>query len=323
MKQLGKLTLKATYNFLQFIFAGKFFSLFFFKELIDSTELYRKTNQFAKKSGILNFDRTRRSFFLNKNKDKVFFILGGGSSINLITKEKWDFIAKNTSLGINYWFVHDFEPDFLMIEGFRKKYVNSALYNWTVCELTGYIKKSRSVLLLKDAYHSYFPWIDIAKICPEKTFLISYFDVPGASNSERDMSIKMTRAVGGHKVIPIFSRASVTLAMSIGLLLGYKKIVLCGIDLNDTKYFWESPDFNKSSNKTMPPETGQKSSGTHSTVDQAVNEITVDRSILMMTDQFFKPLGVEVYVASETSLLFPKLPKFEGWGSINTEGSEG
>lgn len=316
-----KSTLKFVYRFLQFIFAGKFFSIVFLRDLKASVNLYRKTNHFAEKCGVPSFDQANRLFFLNKNKNKVFFILGGGGSINLITRQEWGFIEENTSLGINKWFVHDFEPDFLMMEGFRKKNIGSDLYNWTVCELKKYMKESRSVFLLKDMYHSSLPWVDLVKICPEKTFSISYFSVPGVSNIERDRSIKSMRALRVHKILPVFSRASVTLAMSIGFLLGFKKIVLCGVDLSDAKYFWEFSDFNNRSKTKLPPETGQKNSGIHSTVDQAVNKITVDRSILMMTNQFFRPSGVEVYVSSESSLLFPELPKFEGWGDVNMTSS--
>lgn len=49
-------------------------------------------------------------------KNNVLFILGSGSSVDSMTAEHWDVVSKHTSIGINLWALHPFTPNFFALE---------------------------------------------------------------------------------------------------------------------------------------------------------------------------------------------------------------
>lgn len=50
------------------------------------------------------------------DEERTIFILGGGSSIDTLSEGQWHHIGQSTSVGLNYWSVHTFRPDFLAVE---------------------------------------------------------------------------------------------------------------------------------------------------------------------------------------------------------------
>lgn len=288
----------------------KAYPIAFFVDLIRGLHARRKSLYKASEIGV--FDFFGNSIYRDHQSDtEVFFILGGGPSINNLSSYDWSIINNNKSLGLNSWFVHEFEPNYLMTEGFRKEDVGSDIYEWQASELKKYMSISRSILLLKDLYTSFLPWVEISSVAPDRTFSIAHLSVPGRSNESQKKAMAIIRKMNLHDSHPIFSRVSVTLAMSIGYHLGFKKIVLCGIDLNDGLYFWEKENFSQHPEIGIPPTSGQKNKKLHSTVNFEINPVTADMSILSMTNLLLRPSGVEVFVASESSRLFPDLPKFD------------
>lgn len=245
------------------------------------------------------------------NEHKFFFVLGGGPSINLLNEKNWEIIKNNISLGLNNWMVHPFEPDYLMIEGFRDSEINTERYNWTDKYLPVYIKNSRSKILLKDIKNSHLNWNLLSNIMDNKTFIIPKFSVPGRNNESRKKVMNILGKVKIAKHFPLFSRVSVTLAISIGYLLGFKKIVLCGIDMNNADYFFEDKNFKSHPLVPILPTSGQLNKEIHSTVNKEINPITADRSILDFYEQILQNDGVKLYVNSKDSILFPRIPAFE------------
>jgi hypothetical protein len=248
--------------------------------------------------------------FAPASKNHTFFILGGSKSINKIESRSWQIIASSLSVGLNNWFIHPFVPNLLMIEGFRKSDVDSPQYHQKVNNLKTYLSHTPVTLLLKDVNSSYLPWELILKSCVCDAYVISKFSVPGRNNENVAKAMKLLSFLRYHKMYPLFSRVSVVLAMSIGYLLGYRNIVLCGIDLNDGHYFWEEPGFVPRAGIALPLSSGQKRKGRHSTVDPEVNIVSADKSILSFTENILNPEGVKVFVSSDSSLLYPSLPLY-------------
>lgn len=282
----------------------------FFGDLLRRLHAHRKSLNKAREIGIIDFFQD--SIYCDHKSDAdIFFILGGGPSINNLSSQDWSIIKRNKSLGLNLWFVHEFEPNFLMTEGFRQEDVGSDIYEWKAFELKKYMSCSSSILLLKDLSTSFLPWVELFSIAPDRIFSLAHLSVPGRSNESQQKAMGLIRRMSLHESYPIFTRVSVTLAMSIGYHLGFKKIVLCGVDLNDGLYFWEERNFSKHPEVSIPLGSGQKNKKLHSTVNPEVNQVTADMSILSMTNLLLRPSGVEVFVSSDSSRLFPRLPKFD------------
>lgn len=47
---------------------------------------------------------------------EILFILGSGSSVDNLEPKHWDLIAKETSIGINFWTTHTFFPNYYALE---------------------------------------------------------------------------------------------------------------------------------------------------------------------------------------------------------------
>lgn len=48
--------------------------------------------------------------------ESTLFILGGGSSVDALSDAQWHHIGAAASIGVNYWALHSFRPNFLAIE---------------------------------------------------------------------------------------------------------------------------------------------------------------------------------------------------------------
>ncbi|MAW84563.1 MAG: hypothetical protein CL832_09260 [Crocinitomicaceae bacterium] len=293
-------------NKILFFFEKYFFWIVFIRDIIIFSTLEKNEKKVSNSFNIPIFSKVNY-----KRKGDVFFILGGGSSINSIDIRQWEKIKNNTSIGLNMFFCHEFTPTYSMIEGFRESDVNTEKYNWLNENSKELYNKSDSILLLKDISYSILDWKFFGGKSANKVFSIPKFQVPGRKNFSVRKSYRLLYKLSFLKNKFFFSRASVTLAISLGYNLGFKKIVLCGFDMNDTKYFFQSKNFKSNKLFKPPKNTGQsEKSNIHSTIDSKVSPVTVDESIYSFNEEFLAPSGVKVYVAKKTTKLYPRVKLF-------------
>ena len=95
--------------------------------------------------------------------------------------------------------------------------------------LSKYLANEKTTLLIKDISNSYLDWGTLRKANNE-VFTLPKLKVPGRSNLSFTKSLLIIRKLGLQNVYNLFSRTSIIQAISLGQLLDYKKIVLCGID---------------------------------------------------------------------------------------------
>jgi len=83
----------------------------------------------------------------------------------------------------------------------------------------------------------------------------------------------------------------------------YRRIVLCGVDLNDSRYFYQDPQ--------LYPETAslefRPRHGRHATNSPMPWRITIKSVILEMKRQLLDPAGIEISVENRSSALWPKI----------------
>lgn len=280
------------------------------RDLSMSKYANRKEKQYSNSIGITDFGDSH--FFKNKkdNSNKVFFLLGGSTSINDLKTDHWRHIYENTSLGINSWFVHEFEPNFLMTEGYHEEDLDSKMYTWTATNLKEYLQFSRSIPLFKNINTSFLPWAYLAGVSKNTAFSISRLEVPGRTLEGKKKATRVIKKMGLHQKFFLSSRASVVLGMSVGYRLGFKKIVLCGFDLREGKYFWEQDDFKRNRRVEIPPGWA-KNQILHPTANPKVNKITADIAVTTLVNDLFRPLGIDIYVSSKRSRLHPYLPVYK------------
>jgi hypothetical protein len=250
-----------------------------------------------------------------KNTD-TFFILGGGTSIAELTKENFDLISKNISIGINNWINHKYVPDIYLYEMARK---NDIIYN-PVFHENFKIKAAdyeNVLIVLKDVGKAFY---DIkSTINNNKLFKDTYYplmlsvDNYGLKFWEKyDIKLKFLyffQKLLGEKVVQQ-QRMSITFAIDLARKCGFRKIVLCGVDLNSTKYFWEISSISDYiDNRISIPVTLQAGS-IHSTMDVNINKLKADQVLFSIQNTYKTLFGIDLFVSSKNSLLYPTYPLY-------------
>jgi len=248
-----------------------------------------------------------------KKSDRVF-VLASGSSVSDLTPADWEHISSSDSIGFNYWMVHDFVPDFYFIEPVGPGDVWEVLLQLFELRKASYSK----IPFICDykLWQSYENCNPLTKI-PSEIFDNIYFYSPYylRLNSKKLTLLalwywrlfKITRA----KLSDIIhQRASLSALIMFSIFAGYKEIVLVGVDLNDTAYFWET-----STTKQYPiqPPNDQKGK-IHRTADPEIDinllSIPIDEYIYLLDRIILKPRGISLFIASEKSRLYPRLKKY-------------
>ena len=238
-------------------------------------------------------------------KSNKLFILGSGSSINELTDEDWQHIEKHDSIGFNFWVVHEHTPTYYMFEYFgdderdkvfhkliekrREQYKNVPL----ICQAQHYVLNG-CVPPSFDGYMMYYVNPIILRL--RSKFVLRLYLLM-KKNILSSQLIRLT---------PIHYRASLSLAIWLGILWGYEEIVLLGMDLKHSGYFWQNnpkydlyPPTNRDPSKPLRP--GIRISGTFS----------VDDYIMLLKQSVLDPLGIRIYIGSSSSKLYPRLPLYK------------
>lgn len=184
-------------------------------------------------------------------KKKTFFILGSGSSVCELGQEQFDQIDSEVSVGINVWAGHDFVPSMYSLEpgrypasgreikhrGFITKRLESDLV----------VKRSPLILELRPQ-HPFHPTQSVYIPAPlsENSHLLGRVNFL-RSNSERGLRVDIflilvaiALRVVPPSVLPD-NGATVVRLIFLAYILGFREIVLVGVDLNTNPYFWYAP----------------------------------------------------------------------------------
>ncbi|MFW6041742.1 MAG: hypothetical protein ACOC8M_01960 [Guyparkeria sp.] len=105
-------------------------------------------------------------------------------------------------------------------------------------------------------------------------------------------------------------RGSVAYVVNFAVRAGYRRIVLCGVDLNHTEYFYDSRREELQA-KGLPVPPNDEGGTVHSTNDPANHPVTIHDVLVSIKEQILEPAGIELLVGSEKSALHPDLPCFD------------
>ena len=241
----------------------------------------------------------------------TLFVLGGGSSINLITAERWQGIAAHDSLGLNWWLIHPFVPSFYLLEvvtrevfpeGFRR-YVEIA--DRRAADYAGTVKIAME--LDKPGTQS------IAHVSPafrENLYAAGNLPAPARNEPEFAQALRYLAARGRFRIERRFSTllkyaASLTTTLAFGLKLGYRKSVLCGIDLTTQEYFYQDPQlYPEWADFEYVPRQER-----HDTDVRLEWRIPVSSAVAIMRRELLETAGVKLYIENRGSALWPMLPE--------------
>ena len=278
-----------------------FFHFYFLYHFFKFLKLKNRICRYIRKNKLKHFSTLQISDY--KNNDSLF-ILGSGASINEYTEKEWEIIRHKNSIGFNFWLIHDFIPTFYMFEPTRYE-ENNEIY-FEIFSHRAELYKDVPIIG-KDLETGYFDVNAIPKNLRKNIFIPYRAPIPGSNETYMAKALQL---IVNYKLFSncntmLFRRASLSYLISFGVLAGYKNIILCGVDLNNARYFYEDKSY---SNKGFRiPET-RPYTHMHSTVDKAFTGETIDMVVLTLYDFLLKPQGIRLYIGSKKSLLYPDLP---------------
>lgn len=264
-------------------------------------------NSFGKKGKWLNLSQV-----MAKKKSETLYILGTGSSVNHYSPEQWQEIASADTMGLNDWIFHDFIPDMLMAEILHDMdYFPQCYYHDLEVVFDAY-KKYQTLLIYKDGVHGKKNLSKLPESVRQDFVPLYNPTLPILKISQIAPAIKkMSKILKNHnhlrKLMIFRKRATLFSAIELAWLMGYKKIVLCGIDLNHGNYFFdEDRAYYESKGFKLPVYTQHV--GGHKTNNAEISEVTVSQLVKGLNETLLKPNGVELTVGSKESALASFLP---------------
>lgn len=243
-------------------------------------------------------------------KSDVLFILGSGASVNDYREEEWQKIRDADSLGFNFWFVHDFVPDIYVIEPMGPPR-NKEFYDLLNQRAEDY---KGVPFVMKATDTAPFDFQRIPSQLHNQLYVCKYMAVPGRWPERIKQAYAIYKRFGvfePHQSLDVMmqKRASLSGLLHLAVAWGYKQVVLCGVDLNNTDYFYTANRKQYIDKGRIVPSTGQEG-GVHLTMDPAVARVTIDKVLAAMNEVVLKPQHVKLWVALSSSALYPMLPAY-------------
>ena len=290
-------------NFLEKNAFYLYFLINLFQETRRNIKYIRKFYSNCNRKEFLKFDYE----LLKQNKrSDTLFILGSGASINKISDSMWKHIKENDSLGFNFWILHKHVPNYYMFEPPIKSN-QELLLNLIRQKANDYIKNN-TFFIMKDVKSLKIKCEKIPKEIRNRFMAAPKDDFYGNTKEIFIKSIRLAKKLNLLKRNVFYSRrASLFSAIYIGWRLGYKKIILAGIDLNNTDYFYD--DSNKYDQSLVP--VNPKRGKIHATAKDIETDFRIDELVYMIKEELLDKDNVELFVLNEKSLLAKKLPIYK------------
>lgn len=286
------------WKFIEILNFNLYYKIFILNEKRKLKQSFNRDNKIASLKNIEDFNAKKY-----KTSDTLF-VLGSGASINSLKEEHWQEIRNSDSIGFNFWPLHDFVPTYYVFEvPFTHKrrellieILNSKSKDYSN---TPIIKKTSNVT------------IDLNRFNPviiDNLYLSNDIELPGMLKFSDVLDRISCDGKLDELSYLLRKRASLSYMIFFAIRCGYKKIVLCGVDLNNTNYFYDNIDY--SDKFSFSKMTSEQSGNLHKTMNSNSSNLTIDKVILEINQKILKKHNIYLYIGSKSSILYPKLKYF-------------
>ena len=232
----------------------------------------------------------------NTRTSDTIFIFGSGSSLLDLTAKDWAHFEKHNTMGFNYFMMQKkMRVDYHLIREIGLDDINRAVWLPDIKKYMNLIIDNPfyndTIILLQHGWKGVNGNRTIGmRLFPDKTRVFRYKNI-----------------YARHKIMPpsdsfskglVHGPGTLTDCVNFAYILGWKKIVLVGVDLYDNRYFWLDPD------KTRRKEgSTYTSNDPYPTADLHVQQLGYWRACMAQT-------GAELYVSNPKSRLAEVLPVY-------------
>lgn len=178
----------------------------------------------------------------HQNKDRIF-ILGSGYSINDIPQKVWNKLKDHTTIAFNWFCFHDFEPSIYIVReqaNIKKRQNKEETVHNFINKLKSY--KNTSIIVSDVSKHSphAHDYKNDTFIKRKKSTILKDIKYKKTVLERRLISTLTKNAFSTKSCFHGDEKTACSLvnAIHIAMSLNPKNIILLGVDLYDSKYFW-------------------------------------------------------------------------------------
>src|ERR1022692_155376 len=275
----------------------------------DRVQLRARAEGARKRAGIPELDQVD---LLQMKSSDTLFVLGSGPSINKISPERWQMIAGHDTLGFNFWLYHSFVPKFYFFESIEAPVSPEAFDSFLTLAGRRAAEYASTIKVAMEFHRLGTQTFDHLPLAFKKNLYAAHkVEAPARNEAELARALRYLQGRGDFRVTGLISSltkyaSSLTSILVFALKLGYKRIVLCGIDLKTPDYFFQDRRFYPES--WEPPAEGRKER--HDTDMPLTWRLPATRAVAVIKQELLDPAGIELYVEGADSALWPTLPAF-------------
>lgn len=241
---------------------------------------------------------------------ETLVVLGSGPSINELTEGDFARIRDLDSIGFNYWPVHPFVPRFYMFQ------MPPTGGDGLVALLRDRAAEYRDVpIILRGSELGREPARLATVVCDifatHPLYYMNEFPIHSKCSVDIEELITFVENLGFFSFgkfaeYTVKWRGTLGLILSMGYQMGYNRIILCGIDMNNNGHFYDDPKYERIRLRYDLPKPGASNIGAMMNRRHGPN--TVADYVAALSRRMRERAGVEMLVASSTSALRDVLP---------------
>lgn len=252
----------------------------------------------------------------NNDGSADLFILGSGPSVLELTESNFDRIRSGTSIGVNSWVLHDFVPDAYSFEE-----MENDNYTALAATISALLAETRITdnrpLILQLRPRPNTPSHRLVSIPATLFENLRYYgrttvECEDIRNLEHDLTrlieMKKSRKLPDHVLID--SGSSVARMASLGIARGFARIVLIGVDLNTSDYFFDVDERFLSNHGLSGFNPSLRRTTTHDTEETFNRRFASSAFLVALANASIRAGGPQFYVGSASSKLAGNLPIF-------------
>jgi hypothetical protein len=233
------------------------------------------------------------------------FVFGSGSSLNDISVQEWAEIARDNTIGFNAfasqrWVRIDFQLVRSWREGTNYDRIPACVDEFAAMTMSN-PRCDNAVIIYQDDYSSMFAHSLLARrALREHTRVFPYHTRTSSALPGLTFADGLTHAM-----------ATLCDAVNLGVCLEYKEIVLTGVDLYDSRYFWLPRDKTYALDFETAREVVQDTATRGQRFDEQHNTATNGVVALLGTwCQYLGDRGIRLFVHNPRSLLAQVMPVY-------------
>jgi len=272
------------------------------------TPYVMKNKNISKMTGYQVYNSMNGLNTLGEKKDSdTLAILGSGDSINELDDDDYSFLSSIDTIALNWWGVyHDFAPDFYKFElgkSIKNKWINKINKKSGEYKNTIFIyEPERMFIEGENAAETILELSEPVRNNIVDIRIIQYY-LSNNKKFKNSLLPYLFPITLQNRIVHY--RGSLSQAIALAYLLNYDNIILFGVDLNDSDYFFsDHPDSHKTTDQ------GKNKEELHSTANSDQTH-GIHKYILYIRNEVFSPEGISLFIGSKESLLHPELSYYQ------------